>query len=132
MKNLEQSKQLLYTSSDIAHFEECHKQFVQLQGDRVKAQHDFKVQQENERNDRMFTVLDWLSPVNQSNRHDDIGQHRAAFPKSTDWLFNNNSWKDWNGTDHVKSGIFWVTGIPGAGKLIMLIAAWLSCLMLKL
>lgn len=38
--NLERSRKLLYTSSDVAHIEECHKQFVQLHSDRLKAQEE--------------------------------------------------------------------------------------------
>ena len=65
--------------------------------------------------EKLFTVLDWLSPISQSNKHYEIQQHRRKFPLTTQWLFNDRSWLAFINCGAFKPEIFWLSGIPGAG-----------------
>jgi hypothetical protein len=118
ISNLERSKQLLYTAANIAHFADCQEQFIQLHGERLKTIEDFRKHQEDESRDKVFTVLDWLSPANQSNRHDEIHEQNQRFPNTTSWLFDNFVWREWITERQAKSNVLWVTGIPGAGTFL--------------
>jgi hypothetical protein len=118
ISNLERSKQLLYTAANIAHFADTQEQFLQLHGERLKTIEEFRKHQEDESRDKVFAVLDWLSPTNQSNRHDEIQEQNQRFPNTTSWLFDNLVWREWMTEGQAKSNILWVTGIPGAGAFL--------------
>jgi hypothetical protein len=115
LKNLERSKQLLLTLADISHFQEAQQHFHVTQKHRLEAQEEFNMNRQRAEKEKLFTVLDWLSPISQSNKHYEIQQHRRKFPLTTQWLFNDRSWLDFINCGAFKPEIFWLSGIPGAG-----------------
>lgn len=121
LQNLQRSKQLLLTLANITHFQEAQRHFHESQEDRLKTQEEYQKRKELEEKERIFTVLDWLCPSNQSNHHHEIQRQREKFAQTTRWLFAENSWRDWIHGGRGEPELFWLSGIPGAGALTFFI-----------
>lgn len=109
IKKLERSKELLLDSASIAHYQEA-------QESRLLFAQEFETQLERTRQDRMLTVIDWLSPTSCEVDHEELQQKRKEFPDTTSWIFRQDSLRRWLQSDGVSSTMFWICGIPGAGS----------------
>ena len=111
----------MLTLADITHFQEAQSYFHESQEDRRKTQEEYQKRKELEEKERIFTVLDWLSPSNQLNHHQEIQRQREKFAQTTRWLFAQHSWRDWIREGQEDPELFWLSGIPGAGALTFFI-----------
>ena len=109
IKKLERSKELLLQSAGIAHFQEA-------QEGRLLFTREFEAQLERTKQDRMLAVIDWLSPVSTYVDHEELQRNRSEFPHTTLWIFEESSMQTWLHTKGRSSPIFWICGIPGAGR----------------
>jgi hypothetical protein len=117
LENLEKSRQLLFISTDVAHLQETKKSFQEIHQAQEERRQEFQNQQAADEKERIFVVLDWLQPTNQTNRQDDLDNQREGFQGTTEWIFNHQNYQDWIQEDNDTKGIFWLSGIPGAGML---------------
>ena len=108
-KNLERSKELLVQSASVSHFQEAQDSRLLIVG-------ELKVQREHERLERRMTTVNWLSSVSWSDQHEEIQRKRREFPGTARWTFTTAPFCDWLGNHDSCSPIFWLYGIPGAGK----------------
>lgn len=109
IKKLERSKELLLQSSSLAHFQEA-------QESRLLFSKEFEAQLERTKKDRKLTVIDWLSPISCLGDHEELHRKRDEFPLTTRWIFQEPSLQCWIRPDKTTKQMFWVHGIPGAGK----------------
>lgn len=117
LKDLERSRELLLQSANIAHFQEAREariQFTQEFQDRLK----------REKQEQRLGVIEWLS-ADHANRascdqHEELQQRRAEFPSTTQWLFKMAVFRGWMRKSDASSPTFWLCGIPGAGKTMLL------------
>jgi hypothetical protein len=112
LRNLERSKQLLLTSADVAHFREA-------QEARFKFQDYIKEEGNRARRERKSRVRSWLKPHPHTNQHHDLRQVRQQYPQTAKWIFQELAWKDWLRTSRDTARVLWLSGIPGAGKLVV-------------
>ncbi|KAJ7226393.1 ankyrin repeat domain-containing protein [Mycena rebaudengoi] len=59
-------------------------------------------------------IIDWLSPLNFFQRHEDIFSARQEGTGT--WLFEKTQFKDWIAS---AGGVLWGHGMPGAGKTVL-------------
>lgn len=109
IKKLERSRELLLHSANIAHYQEA-------QEFRLLFAQKFEAQLEQTRKDQMLTVIDWLSPASCDVDHEELQQRRKEFPDTTHWIFKQNSMRCWLQPDGRANPMFWICGIPGAGR----------------
>ena len=110
IKKLERSKELLLQSANVAHFHEA-------QEARLLFSREIEVLEERAKKDRMLTVIDWLSPTSCFGDHEELRGKRREFPDTARWILREPSMRDWLRNDDDAKPIFWICGIPGAGKL---------------
>ena len=112
LKKLERSKELLLQSANIAHFHEA-------QEARQLFSMELEALSERTKEDRMLTVVDWLSPVSCSVDHEELQAKRHEFPQTTRWIFKQSTIREWLQTDDSTKCMLWICGIPGAGKTVL-------------
>lgn len=109
LKNLERSRQLLFTSADVIHFSKA-------QEARFAFEEEFRRQREADEKQRRLTVLEWLWPTaNLRDQHIDLQLRRKLYPGTAQWVFDEHIWKDWLYTYRDTNRLLWISGIPGAG-----------------
>lgn len=109
IKNLERSKQLLIESTSVAHFQAAHLS-------RLRSIEESEAQTERTKQDRMFKVMDWLSPTSCYADHEELQRKRKEFPHTTRWIFEEPSMRLWLQSDENANSKLWICGIPGAGR----------------
>ncbi|KAL8819306.1 MAG: hypothetical protein Q9191_007761, partial [Dirinaria sp. TL-2023a] len=62
-------------------------------------------------------VLNWLSDLSFSEKHNDIFSKRH--PGTGEWFLELDGFKAWQNGVSDRSSVMWCTGIPGAGKSVM-------------
>lgn len=117
LKNLERSRDLLFQSANVAHFQEA-------QEARILFSKEFRDRLEREKQEKRLALIDWLSPSDNPNysvhdQHVELQGRRRQFPLTTQWLFNMGVMRGWMRKSDVSSPIFWLSGIPGAGRLVL-------------
>jgi ankyrin repeat protein len=61
-------------------------------------------------------ILDWISPAQLIQTHDDIRQRRV--PGTGQWLLTHEDFESWAST-HTTNRILWCVGGPGVGKTVL-------------
>jgi hypothetical protein len=107
--NLEHSKELLYSSASIAHYQAAHEA-------RQRTENMFRIQQETIRIQKKAVVHAWLNPTEHHVWHERLCDIRDRYPQTTKWIFDEPCWKSWLNTEEKNGRMFWTSGIPGAGK----------------
>lgn len=107
--NLERSKELVYSSASIAHYQAA-------QETRHQIEVMFKTQQETARIQRRAVVHAWLNSVEHHEFHEQLCNLREEYPRTAKWIFDELCWKNWLNNEEDLGRIFWVSGTPGAGK----------------
>ena len=94
----------------VAHFQDS-------QEARLRFTEELRAQRERERQDRLLTVVDWLSAEKSSKiQQKELNEKRANFPTTTRWIFAHSAFRDWLSKSGSMNPVFWLSGIPGAGK----------------
>ena len=110
LRNLERSKGLLMDAASLAHF-------FDAQQERLSWEKDYKERIEKDQKSRMRVVVEWLSAdKGHIDQHEALQKIRLELPQSGTWINKRSAFKDWLREDKGKSLVFWITGIPGAGK----------------
>ena len=109
IKKLERSKELLLQSTSLAHFQEAQK-------NRLLLSKELEEKSERMKKDRKLTVIYWLSPISCLGDHEELHRKRQDFPLTARWIFQEPSMRRWIRPDETTNQVFWVHGIPGAGK----------------
>ncbi|KAI9819644.1 MAG: hypothetical protein M1827_007094 [Pycnora praestabilis] len=112
MKKMDRSKELLLQTTTVTHFQNA-------QEHRVLFTRQFEIQAEKERNDRRVVVRDWLAATTCDLVHEELQHTRREFPQTSRWVFQDRSMRAWLGMDTSASPLFWLSGIPGAGKTVL-------------
>ena len=110
IKKLERSKELLLQSANVAHFHEA-------QEARLLVSREIEALEERAKKDRMLTVVNWLSPTSCSGDHEELQGKRLEFPDTAQWILKEPCMRDWLRIDGDAKPMFWICGIPGAGRL---------------
>ena len=79
---------------------------------RAKAESDAEYQRQKQ------AIQDWLSTVSCEDIHNDLRELRKRFPGTTEWIYQSDPLRRWMSGQSDKAQLFWLSGIPGAGKLI--------------
>jgi hypothetical protein len=108
LSNLERSKELLFSTASIAHYQAAHNSRLQIES-------MFQNQQEMSRLQRRIFVDNWLNPAEHYTRHEQLCELRAIYPQTARWIFDEPSWKKWLNEEDISRRIFWTSGSPGAG-----------------
>ena len=75
--------------------------------------------------DEKRTVLEWLSPLEPRERHQDIGMGRAV--GVGDWLLFTNEFTQWSQSDDGSAKpVLFCYGDPGVGKTYLRFEWWLA------
>ena len=109
VKKLERSKELLLQSTSLAHFQEA-------QNNRLLLSKELEEQSDRMKKNRKLTVVEWLSPIFCRDNHEELQRKRQEYPHTTRWITQEPSLRRWIRPDETTNQIFWVHGIPGAGK----------------
>lgn len=110
LKNLERSKSLLMEAANVAHFQDA-------QQARLFCTTDYEERIERDKKARMRAVVEWLSADQSHTKQQETLQNlRLELPESGTWINKLSLFKDWLRKDKGRSLVFWLTGIPGAGK----------------
>ena len=72
--------------------------------------------EEAERDKRMLSVINWLSPADVDHDQEALVAVRQEHPGSGLWLFANDQVKTWIDPDSSLVPCLWLNGIPGAGS----------------
>ncbi|KAF4626218.1 hypothetical protein G7Y89_g11943 [Cudoniella acicularis] len=113
LKNLDRSRGLLLQSASVAHFQEA-------QDARILFTQEFQSRQKRDIQEQMLAVVDWLAAEQSSAlQHIELQRRRADFPLTAQWPFSIGATKSWMRRNDVSSSIFWLCGIPGAGKTVL-------------
>ena len=65
---------------------------------------------------KTITVVNWLSAADAALDHEDFAAKRHYVPDSGRWILEEQKIKDWLDPMESSVPIFWINGIPGAGK----------------
>lgn len=107
--NLERSKELLYSSASIAHY-----QAAQVARQQIETM--FKSQQEAARAQKRDFILGWLNPAEHHELHEQLCDLRGEYPQTTKWIYEEPCWKNWLSNEQTSGRVFCISGIPGAGR----------------
>src|SRR5947207_963966 len=107
--NLERSKDLFYSSASIAHYQAAQEARLQLAI-------MFKTQQETARAQKRAVVHAWLNPTEHHGWQEQLCDLRREYPQTAKWIFDEPCWNNWFNNEKKNGRIFWVSGIPGAGR----------------
>jgi hypothetical protein len=91
-----------------------------LQTLRNEAVAAFKANREATEERRRKAVLEWLSAAEYDADQEKNNKIREEYPETGRWLLGNDLFKSWFQPDVCTAPILWISGIPGAGKGILL------------
>ncbi|EXJ84579.1 hypothetical protein A1O3_05249 [Capronia epimyces CBS 606.96] len=111
-QNLDQSKTLLLDTANIAHFQESQ------EGRQLTVQ-AFQEQQDEARQRRRQYVTTWLNAFPHKNQQADLRALRKEYPGTATWILREPAWEGWSTNSARDERVFWVSGIPGAGKTVL-------------
>jgi hypothetical protein len=111
IENLNRHKLAVQNQVSITHYE-------QFQSARNEANRNFEILINNERRRRLDVIRAWLSGVNPENDQLNAAQIRSQYPGTGRWLLRKPQIKQWLDDDVSINPVTWLTGIPGAGKLL--------------
>ena len=110
--NLNRSRQLLLDAASVAHYTAANDA-------RLRLSKQIETDKEVETQRRRQAVHDWLSAVNCENFQNDLRDIREEFIGTTDWIHNNQLFRRWMTGSTGEDRLFWLSGIPGAGKFLV-------------
>ncbi|KAF2997000.1 hypothetical protein E8E14_002795 [Neopestalotiopsis sp. 37M] len=104
---------LIHKQAALAEIEQC-----QRARDDQEVERRSKI--ENEQNQRLRVLYDWLHCPNVENDQYHFSKIRQEYPGTGRWLLDVPVFKEWfDPKFHSIPALLWITGIPGAGKTIL-------------
>lgn len=110
--NMERHRRLIVEQASIAQFQEFQRM-------RVTAEVKFSELQDEYLRRRWPVVQNWLNAYNSSIHQKACAAARSECPGSGQWLFANARFKRWFDPLFCSTPLFWLKGIPGAGKTVL-------------
>lgn len=89
-------------------------QIQESQREHSRNRESFSKMEEAERDKRMLSVINWLSPADVDHDQEALVAVRQEHPGSGLWLFANDQVKTWIDPDSSLVPCLWLNGIPGA------------------
>lgn len=83
---------------------------------RLQSQASFAALEREQNLAKMLSVVNWLSAADTVLDHEDFASRRQYTPDSGRWILKEPKVKDWLDPANSSVPIFWLHGIPGAGK----------------
>ena len=94
---------------------------------RLQSQASFEALERDQNLAKTLAVVNWLSAADVALDHEDFAGKRQYTPDSGSWVLDLPKVKDWFDPANPSVPIFWLSGIPGAGKKIVLYYILLAC-----
>ena len=107
--NLYRSKQLLLETADVAHYAAAHDA-------RIILYKRYEAEAEAENHRRNQVVQDWIAAAGCEDIHNSLRERRTNFPGTAIWIHKHEAFARWIKEFSTEKRIFWLSGIPGAGK----------------
>ena len=111
--NLSRSKQLLLETADVAHYAAAHDARIIL-----NKRYEAEAEAENHRRNQV--VQDWIAAASCEDIHNSLKERRTNFPGTAMWIHEHEAFVRWIKNSSTEKQIFWLSGIPGAGKRILM------------
>lgn len=83
---------------------------------RLQSQAYFAAQEREQNLVKTLDVVKWLSAADAALDQEDFAAKRQYTPNSGRWILEEPKVKDWFDPADSSLPIFWLSGIPGAGK----------------
>jgi hypothetical protein len=101
---------------DLIHRQATLSHIRQFQRDRADREAEREVRKENEQNQRLRALYDWLHSPNVDNDQNHFSKIRQEYPGTGRWLLDVPVFKEWfDPKFHSIPALLWITGMPGAG-----------------
>ena len=113
IEDLGRHKRLVESQAGLIEFEE-------IQALKTKVDEEFTHLRKTEELKQQNFVRDWLNAASVEEDYDSKSNDRSGYPGVCRWILAQRKfelWKDFNST---ANPFLWITGIPGAGKLLPL------------
>lgn len=111
LDNLQRHKRLVETQASLAEFEAAQKA-------RTETENNFSNIREVEKKRQLIAVTQWLAPANSNVDQEKFTGIRNLYPGTGHWLFDDDAFKTWYDPLSTAGLVFWLYGIPGAGRLL--------------
>ena len=106
--NLARSKQLLLETANVAHYTAANDA-------RILLSKSYEIESEAETQRRKQVVQGWISAAGCEDIHNNLRERRRNFPGTATWIYHNKAFVQWMNEASTNNGVFWLSGIPGAG-----------------
>jgi len=83
---------------------------------RLQSQASFAALEREQNLAKTLAVVNWLFAADIALDHEDFADKRRYTPDSGRWALETRKLKDWFDPANASVPIFWLSGIPGAGK----------------
>jgi hypothetical protein len=113
LENIRRHKDLVRSQATLVQCEELQK----LHNEAVAA---FRANREAIGERRRKAVQEWLSAAEYDADQEKSNKIREEYPETGRWLLGNDLFKSWFQPEVCTAPILWISGIPGAGKGILL------------
>ncbi|KAL9111362.1 MAG: hypothetical protein Q9227_004239 [Pyrenula ochraceoflavens] len=112
VNDLRRHKDLIESEANIVEYQEA-------QAHRTQAFQSLRTLLDTDRQTKLVSVVDWLSISDVRTDHDAATMVREEYPTTGTWIRELSSLKAWQEDDIPPNVLFWIYGIPGAGKTIL-------------
>jgi ankyrin repeat protein len=119
ISNLQSHRRLLDSQAIFLGINQIMKLMEELYETRRAVDEDCKRQREKDENRRRDAAFSWLSAADSATDHEDALVIHEEGVASGEWLFRQDTIKDWMDPHSLPEPILWITGRPGAGKTIL-------------
>ncbi|KIX07723.1 uncharacterized protein Z518_02377 [Rhinocladiella mackenziei CBS 650.93] len=126
LKSLSYHKNIIESQAQLLHFQRydqdrmqllaCLKQYEDLREDlwkRIDEQESAELQK------KYADAIAWLAASSPTYEHERALEKRERYPDSGKWIFEKPQMVDWKDGNTPSSPLFWLNGMPGAGKTVL-------------
>ena len=83
---------------------------------RLQSQASFAALEKEQNRTKTLAVVSWLSAADAHLDHEAFSAARHDIPNTGAWILKESSVQDWLDPTESSVPVFWLNGIPGAGK----------------
>jgi hypothetical protein len=83
---------------------------------RLQSQASFAAIERYQNRTKTLAVINWLSAADASLDQEAFASTRHDIPDTSCWILNEPKVKDWLNPSECSVPVFWLNGIPGAGR----------------
>lgn len=109
MNDLLRHRELIESTANLERFQESRDA-------RLKSQASFAALEREQGRLQTLAVMNWLSAAESSLDQEDFAGTRLLIPATGQWILEEAKVKAWLDPKDSSVPVFWLSGIPGAGK----------------